>query len=198
MLTSRLFGGTFVTSWPCSRITPWVGSSKPAIIRIVVVLPQPDGPSREKNSPSRMSRSIPATALITSPRAWNSLTTPDSSMAGRAAFSPAQLRVSDALADAVLPAAVLPDAVPAGGAPAAVSDPARAGTCLSVISGWYPSSRWGHSFRGRTQRDRRAKEATSQPAGNETIFADTHHDINRISCAFRTIQPIQQCWHRNA
>ena len=32
---------------------PAVGSSKPAIIRIVVVLPQPDGPSSEKNSPSR-------------------------------------------------------------------------------------------------------------------------------------------------
>src|SRR6266516_6495267 len=151
MLTSRLFGGTFVTSWPCSRITPWVGSSKPAIIRIVVVLPQPDGPSREKNSPSRMSRSIPATAVITSPRAWNSLTTPASSIAGTAAFCPAQLRVSDALADAVLPDAVLPDAVlpdavlpdavPTGGAPASVSDPARAGTCLSVISGRYPSSR---------------------------------------------------------
>src|SRR2546429_772290 len=193
MLTSRLFGGTFVTSWPCSRITPWVGSSKPAIIRIVVVLPQPDGPSREKNSPSRMSRSIPATAVITSPRAWNSLTTPDSSMAGRAAFSPAQLRVSDALADAVLP-----DAVPAGGAPASVSDPARAGTCLSVISGWYPSSRWGHSFRGRTQRDRRAKEATRPPAGDEKNFSGTHHYINPITCAVRPLQPIQQCRHRNA
>src|SRR2546421_2750274 len=165
MLTSRLFGGTFVTSWPCSGITPWVGSSKPAIIRIVVVLPQPDGPSREKNSPSRMSRSIPATAVITSPRAWNSLTTPDSSMAGRAASSPAQLRVSAALADAVLPDAVLPDAVPTGVAPASVSDPAREGTCLSVISGWYPSSRWGHSFRGRTQRDRRLRKPP--PASEE-------------------------------
>ena len=28
-----------------------MGSSKPAIIRRVVVLPQPDGPSSEKNSP---------------------------------------------------------------------------------------------------------------------------------------------------
>src|SRR5689334_24275785 len=153
MLTSRLFGETFVTSWPCSRITPLVGSSKPAIIRMVVVLPQPDGPSREKNSPSRMSRSIPATAVITSPRAWNSLTTPDSSIAGRA-VSRAPRRVAAALADAVLLDAVPPDAGPAGDAPASVSDPARAGTCLSVISGWYPFSRWGHSFRGRTQRGR--------------------------------------------
>ena len=30
---------------------PLVGCSKPAIIRSVVVLPQPDGPSIEKNSP---------------------------------------------------------------------------------------------------------------------------------------------------
>src|SRR5215475_210645 len=183
MLTSRLFGGTFVTSWPCSRITPWVGSSNPAIIRMVVVLPQPDGPSREKNSPSRMSRSIPATAVITSPRAWNSLTTPDNSMAGRPAVSPAAPRMAAALADPALLDAVLldnavlldavlldnvpSDAVPAGGAPALVSDPARAGTCLSVISGWYPSSRWGHSFRGRAQRDCGAKDATTSQRGTK-------------------------------
>ena len=43
-----------VTSSPPSRIRPDVGSSSPAIIRNVVVLPQPDGPSRQKNSPSGM------------------------------------------------------------------------------------------------------------------------------------------------
>src|SRR5260370_26559680 len=32
-------------------IRPEVGSSRPAIIRRVVVLPQPDGPRRQKNSP---------------------------------------------------------------------------------------------------------------------------------------------------
>ena len=37
---------------------PLGGSSKPAIIRSVVVLPQPLGPSRVKNSPSAMSRSM--------------------------------------------------------------------------------------------------------------------------------------------
>ena len=31
---------------------PEVGSSSPAIMRSVVVLPQPDGPSMTKNSPS--------------------------------------------------------------------------------------------------------------------------------------------------
>ncbi len=41
-----------VTSSPSSRIFPEVGSSSPAIIRSVVVLPQPEGPSMTKNSPS--------------------------------------------------------------------------------------------------------------------------------------------------
>ena len=42
---------------------PSVTSSKPAIIRSVVVLPQPLGPSMVKNSPSAMSRSIASTAV---------------------------------------------------------------------------------------------------------------------------------------
>ena len=54
MLTGRRFGDSEVTSWPCSRIRPSSGTSKPAIIRRVVVLPQPLGPSSEKNSPSRI------------------------------------------------------------------------------------------------------------------------------------------------
>jgi hypothetical protein len=33
------------------NISPSVGHSKPATIRKEVVLPQPDGPSNEKNSP---------------------------------------------------------------------------------------------------------------------------------------------------
>ncbi len=43
-------------SSPSSRIWPAVGRSKPAISRSVVVLPQPDGPSSEKNSPPAMSQ----------------------------------------------------------------------------------------------------------------------------------------------
>src|SRR5437868_6034637 len=43
-------------------MTPPVGCSNPPIIRSVVVLPQPDGPSRLKNSPSSISRSMPSTA----------------------------------------------------------------------------------------------------------------------------------------
>ena len=62
VLTLRLYGGTFETSAPSSRISPSDGCSKPAIIRSVVVLPQPDGPSIEKNSPRRMSKCASSTA----------------------------------------------------------------------------------------------------------------------------------------
>ncbi len=34
-----------------TRISPAVGSTKPAISRSVVVLPQPDGPSRQTSAP---------------------------------------------------------------------------------------------------------------------------------------------------
>ena len=49
---SRAEARLSVTSSPASRIRPEVGNSSPAIMRKVVVLPQPDGPSRQKNSPS--------------------------------------------------------------------------------------------------------------------------------------------------
>ena len=39
-----------------------VGCSNPAIIRSVVVLPQPEGPSSEKNSPRPMAKSASSTA----------------------------------------------------------------------------------------------------------------------------------------
>ena len=51
-----------MTSPPRSRMRPLVGSSKPAIMRSVVVLPQPDGPSIEKNSPSWISNETASTA----------------------------------------------------------------------------------------------------------------------------------------
>ena len=50
----RFHGGNSVTSWPASRTRPAVGSMKPATMRKVVVLPQPEGPSRTRNSPSAM------------------------------------------------------------------------------------------------------------------------------------------------
>ena len=51
MPSPRLAGFTARRSRPSSRIAPPVGSTKPAIICRVVVLPQPDGPSSETNSP---------------------------------------------------------------------------------------------------------------------------------------------------
>jgi hypothetical protein len=51
-----------VTSWPPSSTRPLSGSSKPAISRSVVVLPEPDGPSSVKNSPRAMSTLTPSTA----------------------------------------------------------------------------------------------------------------------------------------
>src|SRR4029453_16977812 len=48
-------------SSPPSRIAPVSGRSKPAIIRSVVVLPEPDGPSIVKNSPSATCRSTLST-----------------------------------------------------------------------------------------------------------------------------------------
>src|SRR3954470_12935435 len=81
MLTSRLFGGTPTTFLPCRKTSPSVGSSNPAIMRIVVVLPHPDGPSSEKNSPSPMVTSTPLTARTASPWEWNVFTMPLSSIA---------------------------------------------------------------------------------------------------------------------
>ena len=48
---------------PSISTVPDVGVTKPAIIRSVVVLPQPDGPSSETNSPSSSVRSTPCTAI---------------------------------------------------------------------------------------------------------------------------------------
>ena len=63
MLVGRAFGGTVDIGWPSISISPAVGSSKPASMRSSVVLPQPDGPSSEKNSPRRMSNETSSTAL---------------------------------------------------------------------------------------------------------------------------------------
>ena len=52
----RWFGLRLTTSRPSMRMTPLVGVSKPATIRSVVVLPQPEGPRKETNSPSPTSR----------------------------------------------------------------------------------------------------------------------------------------------
>jgi hypothetical protein len=48
----RLLGGTLATSRSPMNTLPLLGYSKPEIIRSVVVLPQPEGPSSVTISPS--------------------------------------------------------------------------------------------------------------------------------------------------
>src|SRR3954469_2259243 len=66
MAMSRSFGGTSLTTSPPIMISPSVISSSPAIIRKVVDLPQPDGPTSTTNSWSAISRSMPRTASTSS------------------------------------------------------------------------------------------------------------------------------------
>jgi hypothetical protein len=47
----RCSGGRRVIACPSSRISPEVGCTKPAIAIRIVVLPDPEGPSRVTNSP---------------------------------------------------------------------------------------------------------------------------------------------------
>src|SRR5687768_18451339 len=61
---SRRNGGRPATGRPLMKISPALGGKKPAIRPSVVVLPQPEGPSSVMNSPSRTSRSMPATATV--------------------------------------------------------------------------------------------------------------------------------------
>ncbi len=72
--------GTSVMSWPPTWTLPESGISKPAIMRSDVVLPQPDGPSSEKNSPALMS-SVTASTAVTLPSnvlvTWSSLIAAD-------------------------------------------------------------------------------------------------------------------------
>ena len=60
----RRWGGTAVTSLPKSLTVPSVGSSRPAIMRTVVVLPDPLGPIMEKNSPWRTEKEIESNATV--------------------------------------------------------------------------------------------------------------------------------------
>ena len=50
MEMSRSLGSRLLTTRPPMMISPSVTSSSPAIIRMVVDLPQPDGPSSTRNS----------------------------------------------------------------------------------------------------------------------------------------------------
>src|SRR5437763_8751655 len=67
MATSRSAGGRYVTSRPAIRTSPAVGSSSPAMQRRAVDLPQPDGPSSTRSSPSRTSRESSCNAGLAPP-----------------------------------------------------------------------------------------------------------------------------------
>ncbi len=86
MFSGRFAGAWWVMSEPPSRIEPAVGRSKPATIRSVVVLPQPLGPSNEKNSPSPIERSRSSTTVFVP----NVLLTPTISMVLVVMCSPSQ------------------------------------------------------------------------------------------------------------
>src|SRR6266481_3162124 len=62
MATPRARGVMSLTISSLIRTSPDVCRSRPAMILRKVVLPQPDGPSSTRNSPSRTDRLMPSTA----------------------------------------------------------------------------------------------------------------------------------------
>ncbi len=63
MAMSRSLGGRSFTTRPPIVMVPELISSRPAMDRRAVVLPQPDGPTRTMNSPSLISRLRSSTPL---------------------------------------------------------------------------------------------------------------------------------------
>ena len=64
----RMLTGSLVSTFsPSIRMRPEVGSMSRLIIRSVVVLPQPDGPTRTESSPSPISRLSSPTATLPEP-----------------------------------------------------------------------------------------------------------------------------------
>src|SRR5216683_8261300 len=66
MAMSRSIGGTSLTTVSSIRISPEVMASRPAIMRKVVVLPQPEGPTKTTNSLSWICRSTSLTTWVRS------------------------------------------------------------------------------------------------------------------------------------
>ena len=66
MAMSRSIGGTSLTTVSPIRMSPEVMASRPAIMRKVVVLPQPEGPTKTTNSLSRICRSTSFTTWLVS------------------------------------------------------------------------------------------------------------------------------------
>ena len=63
MAMSRSLGGTSLTRLPSMKMLPLEISSRPATMRSVVDLPQPDGPTSTTNSWSPISRLAASTAV---------------------------------------------------------------------------------------------------------------------------------------
>src|SRR5882672_4233015 len=61
---SRSFGATWLTTRLPMRTSPPEISSRPAIMRSSVLLPQPEGPTRTQNSPSSIVTSTPWTTSV--------------------------------------------------------------------------------------------------------------------------------------
>src|SRR5690606_36112945 len=76
METPRLAGGRCVTSLSPIQMLPEVTSSSPAISRRMVDLPQPDGPTKTRNSPSAMSSSTFRMTSVLSNRLVTSFSRP--------------------------------------------------------------------------------------------------------------------------
>ena len=92
MFTGLRYAGIADMGCSSMNISPSLGVSRPASMRSNVVLPQPDGPSSEKNSPRWISRSTLSTAC-TAPKCFETpqiemmprsfmLTNPPGSLAG--------------------------------------------------------------------------------------------------------------------
>src|SRR5258706_6673693 len=67
---SRSLGGTRFTTLPPIAISPSVISSRPAIMRKRVDLPQPDGPTSTQTSPSALSTSTPRITWVVPKCLW--------------------------------------------------------------------------------------------------------------------------------
>src|SRR4051812_3344836 len=66
MAISRSIGARLFTTLPSMLMSPELISSRPATMRSVVVLPQPEGPTSTTNSRSRISRFTSLTACVPS------------------------------------------------------------------------------------------------------------------------------------
>src|SRR5215831_830054 len=71
----RSLGAVLLTSRSPMRISPPLASSSPAIMRRMVDLPQPEGPTSTTNSSCATSRSMPRTASIAPNRLLSALST---------------------------------------------------------------------------------------------------------------------------